>query len=86
MFGLQWCHSHLAGPGVAVNQWQGRAWVEPRVDTWLPAVGNSPPGLLMPLSSSLRTPIMVSTENWPWLAPALRSSVPHLHLIGQKLE
>ena len=57
--------SHLAGPGVAVNQWQGRTSVVPRVETWLPAVGKSPPGLLMPLSSSLSTSIMVSTLNWP---------------------
>lgn len=61
-----YCSSpHLAGPGVAVNQWQGRSSVEPREDTWLPAVGNSPAGLLMPLSSSLSTPIMVSIVNWP---------------------
>ena len=65
---------YLAGPGVAVNQWQGRAWSEPRMETWLPAVGKSPPECVS-WSHIILTPRHVPT--WPVDAALLVPEDPH---------
>ena len=50
------------------------------MDTWLPAVGKSPAGLLMPLLVSLKTSIMWSTLNLEFSALCCSNLPPAAHL------
>ena len=71
--------AHLLGPGLAVSRWQARTPPPPRADTWLAAVGKSPPVTITILSRVSR-PVTVTRHTWP--VDAARLVPQHLHHAG----
>ena len=69
--------AHLLGPGLAVSRWQARTPPPPRADTWLAAVGKSPPVTIL---SRVSRPVTVTRHTWP--VDAARLVPQHLHHAG----